>query len=418
MRISKLVHNLPHCGIQDILSLGDIPDIIDMGIGSPHLIPQNNIIEATCQAARSGKHMYSEDKGYSELRIALAEKFQVQNGFPIDPEKNMIITAGTSPAIYSTILSCIDPGDEVIIPTPTYFAYDQIVRMVGGKPIHLICYEDDSFIPSQDSLTNAITSKTQMIIINTPCNPSGAVWGKSDLQMVADIATENNLLVMSDELYENFVYDDHSHFSIAAIDDMVTRTITIGGLSKSHSLAGYRIGWVIGPEKFISSYLKIHQQIAICAPVISQAAALEVLRNKEFSENPVVAEFETNRNLMVERLKAIPLITARKPKGNLFIFANIQKLINQYLDNMIDFIHSDSGIIVRNRISKNLIESVNKRNSMSLITTLFLAGKAKVLATPGNMFGLGGDGFLRFSLALTAEKINNALDRLLCAVQF
>jgi aminotransferase len=236
--------------------------------------------------------------------------------------------------------------------------------------------------------------------------------------MVSGIAVEKNLLVMSDELYEDFVYDGCSHYSIAAIDDMVSRTITISGLSKSQSLAGYRIGWVIGPEEFINSYLKIHQQISICAPIISQIAALEALRSNDSDMNPIAAEIESNRNIMFERLKDIPLITARKPKGNLFIFANIQQLINEYLDTMIDFIQSDSGIVIRNRISTNLIELVDNRTSMSLITTLFLAGKAKVLPTPGNMFGLGGDGFLRFSLALTAEKINKALERLHSALQF
>jgi aspartate/methionine/tyrosine aminotransferase len=414
MKISKLVQNLPYCGIQDILSLGDIPNIIDMGIGSPHFTPSSNIIDAACQAAKMGTHKYSEDMGFLELRKNLANKIQRENGFEIDPEKNVIITAGTSPAIYSTLLTCVDPGDEIIIPTPAYFAYDHIIRMVGGEPIHVVSHEDDLFIPSQDNLAEAITPKTQLIIINTPCNPTGAVWEKSDLEMIADLSIDHDILVMADELYEKFVYDSYSHYSIAAINDMTARTITIGGLSKSHSLAGYRIGWVIGPEEFIKSYLKLHQQIAICAPVISQAAALEALRSDESFVNMIVQEFEKNRDIMWKRLNNdVPLITAIKPKGNLFIFANIQQLIDEHLDDMVAFIHSDKGKSIRNRIS----HSIDNRSPMSLITTLFLAGKANVLPTPGNMFGLGGDGYLRFSLAQTPEKINEALDRIIAVLE-
>lgn len=411
-KIRKEIEELPLSGIELLLHLSESYPALSLGIGEPNFDTPPHIIQAAVRAIENGSTHYSPDRGLIDLRDAIAEKTKRENYFEPDPIDEIIVTSGTSPALYGAIQTVINPGDEVIIPTPSYFAYDSIVRIFGGTPVHVSASEESGFVPDSDELMMEITPKTKMLVICSPNNPTGGVWEKQQLRAAIDLAEDHDLLILSDELYEKIVYDGVKNHSPASIGNAVERTITLNGLSKSHAMTGFRIGWIIAPPEIATNFCKTHQYSTICAPVISQAAAIAALNGPQEGVREMVAEYDRRKKLMVESINNdIPMMQVKSPKGSFFMFVNVKELIEYKQEEMKKSLWTE-GRETLESLPPHLFSSEDLDQSGSLVSMLYLAHSAKVLTASGSFFGPGGEGYLRLSFAQTYELIGEALQRL------
>jgi aminotransferase len=412
-KITQKLEKLPPGRIGLLLHIGEHHKLLNLGIGEPNFNTPKHIIEAAMRSLQSGNTHYSPDAGTSKLRKAIADKTKRDNGFTVDPESEVIVTAGTSPGVFGAILATVGKGDEVIIPSPSYFAYESIVRFAEGKPVFVPATEEDQFVPELEKLAEAITPKTKMIIVCSPTNPTGAVWDQNKVSGVADLATDHDLLILSDELYEQLVYDGVRVHSPAAIDGMFERTITINGLSKSHAMTGFRLGWLIAPKEIITGFSKIHQYSSICAPTTSQAAALAALTGPDEPVKTMVTEYDRRRKLLVNRINGeIPLLSTISPQGTFFMFVNARELIEKHHDNMKAFLKTKGRAFLES-LPQHLFSIEDLNRSGSLVAMFYLIVASKVLTVSGDWFGPGGEGFLRVSFAQTYENIEKAIDRII-----
>jgi aspartate/methionine/tyrosine aminotransferase len=408
--VRKNINELPPSGIELLLHLSENHPALSLGIGEPNFVTPAHIVKAASKALEHGYTHYSPDPGLKELRDAIAEKTGRDNGFEPDPDDEILVTGGTSPAVFGAIQTLIDSGDEVIIPTPTYFAYDFIVRILGGKPVLVPTREENGFVPDSEAMKKVISPKTKMLVVCSPNNPNGAVWNKQQLKNAIDLAEDHNLIILSDELYEKIVFDNTRHYSPASMGDAFERTITINGLSKSHAMTGFRIGWIIATKDIISNFRKIHQYSTICAPVISQKAAIAALEGPQKYIDAMVADYAHRRQLMVNRFdRDVPLVNPVSPKGSFFMFINIKQLIENHLATMKRRLKTD-GMKTLATFPKSLFSPKDLDNSGSLVSMLYLALFANVLTASGGFFGPGGEGYLRVSFAQTYEMIEKAID--------
>ena len=412
-KITQKLEKLPPGRIGLLLHIGEHHKLLNLGIGEPNFNTPKHIIEAAMRSLQSGNTHYSPDAGTSKLRKAIADKTKRDNGFTVDPESEVIVTAGTSPGVFGAILATVGKGDEVIIPSPSYFAYESIVRFAEGKPVFVPATEEDQFVPELEKLAEAITPKTKMIIVCSPTNPTGAVWDQNKVSGVADLATDHDLLILSDELYEQLVYDGVRVHSPAAIDGMFERTITINGLSKSHAMTGFRLGWLIAPKEIITGFRKIHQYSSICASTTSQAAALAALTGPDEPVKTMVAEYDRRRKLLVNRINGeIPLLSTTSPQGTFFMFVNARELLEKHHDDMKAFLKTNGRSFLESLPQPFFsIEDLNR--SGSLVAMLYLITATNVLTVSGAWFGPGGEGFLRVSFAQTYENIGKAIDSMI-----
>jgi aspartate/methionine/tyrosine aminotransferase len=414
--IRKEVDDLPVSGIELVLHTAEYYPGLSLGIGEPNFITPQHIIDAAIDALKQGKTHYSIDEGSVELRSAIAEKYRRDNGFEPDPETNIIVTPGTSPALYGAIQTVVNAGDEVIIPTPAYFSYDSIVRMFNGKPVQVPGDEENGFVPTQEALVNAVSSKTKLLVICSPNNPTGSVWEKEQLKAAVDLAEDHDFLILSDELYEKLVYDDVKHHSVASLGNAYDRTITINGLSKSHAMTGFRIGWIIAPSEVSTNFTKIHQHATICASVVSQAAAVAALNGPQNVVDDMVREYDRRRTMMLEKInRDVPMMQVRSPKGSFFMFANVKELIAQYFEKMKDLLKAEGKEFLQS-FPSHLFTIKDMDKSGSLTSMLYLAHTARIMAVSGSFFGLGGEGYLRLSYAQEFDQIESALERLVIAL--
>jgi aspartate/methionine/tyrosine aminotransferase len=344
-------------------------------------------------------------------------KTKRDNGFDVNPESEVMVTAGTSPGVFGAIFGCINRGDEIVIPTPAYLAYEPIIRIAEAKPITVPGPEEASFVPSMDEIVESITSKTRMIIICSPNNPTGGVWNRESVKAVSDLAVDHDFLILSDELYEKLVYDGAKITSPAALSGMFERTITINGLSKSHAMTGFRLGWVIGPQEIIAGFKKIHQYSTICAPTTSQAAGVAALNGSQECVKEMVEEYDRRRKLLVDRINSeVPFISATMPKGSFFLMANVQELVETHEKDMRAHFRTGGKKFLQ-QLPEHLFRIEDLDRSGSLTAMMYLASAAKVLTASGASFGSGGEGFLRLSYAQTYEKINAAVDRIIASLE-
>ena len=415
--IRKEVDNLPVSGIELVLHTANYYPGLSLGIGEPNFKTPQHIIDAAIDALKQGNTHYSIDEGSVELRSAIAEKCRRENGFQPNPETDIVVTPGTSPALYGAIQTVVNTGDEVIIPTPAYFSYDSIVRMFRGKPIQVPGAEENGFVPTQDALANAVSSKTKLLVICSPNNPTGGVWEKEYLKAAIDLAEDYDFLILSDELYEKLVYDDIQHYSIASLGDAYNRTITINGLSKSHAMTGFRIGWMIAPPEISINFGKIHQHATICASVVSQEAAVAALNGPQSPVKEMVREYDRRRTMMLQKIdKDVPMMNVHSPKGTFFMFANVKELIECKFEMMKDILTTEGKEFLES-FPPHLFSAKDLDTSGSLTSMLYLAHSAKIMAVSGSFFGLGGEGYLRLSFAQDYEQIESALDRLVEALE-
>jgi len=411
-KITQKMEKLPPGRIGLLLHIGEHHKLLNLGIGEPNFDTPKHVIEAAIGSLQSGDTHYSPDAGTSKLRNAIVEKTERDNGFTVDPESEVIVTAGTSPGVFGAILATVGKGDEVIIPSPSYFAYESIVRIAGGKPVFIPATEENQFVPELEKIAEVITPKTKMIIVCSPTNPTGAVWGMNEVAGVADLATDHDFLILSDELYEQLVYDGARVHSPAAIGGLFERTITINGLSKSHAMTGFRLGWLIAPKEIITGFGKIHQHSSICAPTTSQAAALAALTGPDEPVKTMLAEYDRRRKLLVNGINGeIPLLSATSPQGTFFMFVNARELLEKHHDDMKAFLKTKGRAFLES-LPQHLFNIEDLNRSGSLVAMLYLITATDVLTVSGAWFGPGGEGFLRVSFAQTYENIEKAIDKI------
>lgn len=350
-------------------------NVISLGIGEPDLDTPEKIVEAGCKALKNGKTHYTANAGIIELRKEISEFLKKAN-VNIDPEKEVIVTTGAMGALSMCLMVILEEGDEVLIQDPQWLNYKAQVKFVGGKPVPIPVYEKNEFKLMAEDIEKRITTKTKAIMINTPNNPTGAVLDYEELKAIADIAIKKDLIVIADEVYHTLVYDGQKHFSIAALEGMKERTITINSFSKSFAMTGWRVGYAAGNEKIIDKMIKLQENLVACVNTSGQYAATEALRNYELSSE-LKDVFLRRRNLIVDHLNKINGISCIVPKGSFYLFLNIKK----------------TGMTSK-QFANDLLE------------------KESVITIPGSAFGEMGEGYLRIAYTLKEEKLIEAAERI------
>ncbi len=298
-------------------------DVIDFTLGDPDVQPHQAIKDAGCAAIQNGNTRYSQNAGLLPLRETISRYYDRTEGFHYDPQTEIIVTVGAMEGLYLALLSLINPGDEVIIPAPYYVNYVQMVSLCHGIPVVVDNPDADELSFNIDDIKAAITSKTKAIIINTPSNPSGKVIPNDKIKAIAELAKENDLIVISDEVYKCLMYDGKKFESIVAVAGMRERTILVNSLSKEFCMTGWRIGYVLAPEEIVATMTKLQENICACAPLPSQYAAIEALSgNGNYSEN-MVNIFTSRRNLLVQEIDKINGLRCSAPEATFYLMADI-----------------------------------------------------------------------------------------------
>jgi aminotransferase len=375
--ISKRVAGLKPSGIRKFFDIAaTMKDVISLGIGEPDFTTPAPILEAGIQALKRGETHYTSNAGKLELRRALSEHLLKLYGVQYDPVNEIIITVGVSEALYLAMTALLDPGDEVIIPTPCFVSYQAEVTLAGGVPVEIPSRVENNFQLDPQQVRDAITPRSKAILIGYPNNPTGAVAERQTLLEVARIAEQNDLVIISDEIYDRLVYD-FQHVCVPSLSETVKRrTVLLGGFSKDYAMTGWRIGYAAGPADIIKGMVRIHQYTIMSAPTVSQEAAVEAITGGEKHVQEMTAEYDRRRRLIVSGLNRLGLTTF-EPRGAFYAFPNI----------------TASGMDDETFAEKLLHEE-------------------HVAVVPGNAFGAGGDGFVRCSYATSFEKIEEALHRL------
>jgi len=374
--ISQKVATLPPSGIRKFFDLlSSVEDVISLSIGEPDFVTPWHIREAGIYSLEKGYTMYTSNSGMPELRQELASYLELHYGVSYHPEHEILITTGSSEGLDLVLRAIINPGDEVIIPNPCYVAYPADIILAGGVPIIVPTNEETNFVIRATDIEARITKQTKAILIGYPANPTGAVMSKKEADAIADLAKKHDLLVISDEIYARLVYGVE-HICFPSLPGMKKRTILISGFSKSHAMTGWRIGYVAADRRFIQALTKIHQYTMLCAPTMTQMAAIEALRNGENDVEKMVQEYNRRRRFMVKRLNEIGL-PCFEPKGAFFAFPSIK---------------------------------ATRMNSEDFAEKLLL--EEKVAVVPGLAFGPCGEGFVRCCYATSLPNIEEALRRM------
>jgi len=376
-RLSKRVAGLKPSGIRKFYDLAaTMRDVISLGIGEPDFTTPKPILDAGIRSLQNGETHYTSNWGKMELRQAIADNLQHLYKVKYDPTNEIIATVGVSEALYLAFVAILDPGDEVIIPTPCFVSYQAEVIMAGGVPVEIPSRVENDFMVDPADIRKAITPRTKAIFIGYPSNPTGAVATRDVMLEIAKIAEEYDLLVVSDEIYDRLVYD-FEHVCFPALDESLKhRTILLGGFSKDYAMTGWRIGYACGPSDLIQGLVRIHQYSIMSAPTTAQDAALEALKSGEPYVQEMVTEYDRRRRLLVAGLNRLGLSTF-EPRGAFYAFPNIQA----------------SGMDDETFCEKLLVEE-------------------HVAVVPGNSFGPGGEGFVRACYATSYDMIDEALYRL------
>ncbi len=374
--LARKVVNLKPSGIRKFFDIvANMQDVISLGIGEPDFTTPEPILEAGVHSLRAGETHYTSNHGRMDLRLALAEHLKKLYGISYDPADEIVITVGGSEALYLAATALLEPGQEVIIPTPCFVSYQAEVLLAGGLPVEIPCLMKNNFDLDINTIHDAITPNTKAILINFPTNPTGAVSSRENLIKLAKLAEEHDLIVISDEIYDRLVYSV-KHVCFPALDNMQKRTVLIGGFSKDYAMTGWRIGYAAGPANIINGLVRIHQYSVMSAPTTSQAAALAALIKGEPFVEQMRLEYEQRRRVIVDGLNQIGLPTF-EPHGAFYAFPQV----------------SGTGLDD---------ESFAER----------LLKEKRVAVVPGSSFGKGGEGFVRCSYATSMDKIEEALDRI------
>lgn len=375
-KISPQVRDLPPSGIRKYFDMmNEMKDAISLGVGEPDFITPWRIREAGIDSLEKGQTHYSSNSGLIELRREISNYLRDRYNLDYEPKSQIIATVGASEGIDIALRALVGPGDEVIVPEPSFVAYKGCTAITGAIPKVINLRAEDEFKLTPELLEKAITPKTKVVIIPYPNNPTGAIMTREDLSKIADVLKDKDIIVISDEIYSELTYEG-KHTSIASFPEMKDKTIVVNGFSKAYAMTGWRIGYVCGHPILIDAMKKIHQYALMCAPTTAQYAAIEALKNGQEDVNNMVAEYNKRRKVLVDGFRKIGL-ECFEPKGAFYAFPCIKS----------------TGLSSNDFCDKLLNEQ-------------------KVLAIPGTAFGDCGEGFIRTCYAASMENINEALRRI------
>lgn len=359
-------------------------DVISFGAGEPDFNTPSNIIEAAYKAMKEGKTKYTATSGIKELKEEICKKFLRDNGLKYDLDQ-IIVCTGAKQCLADAFMAILNEGDEVIIPTPYWVSYPELVKIAGGVPVFMEGSIENHFKYEIEKLENIVTSKTKAIIINSPNNPTGTIYNKEELLELAKFAENRNLIIIADEIYEKLIYDGERHISIASLTDYAyNNTIVINGLSKAAAMTGWRIGYAAANKEIIKLMTSIQSHMTSNTNSITQYAAIEALSNTEDSLNKMVKEFDNRRKYMIKRLDSIKGINYILPKGAFYIMVNVSGVYGKSIN--------EEKITDSLSFSKELLKEEN------------------VAVIPGIGFGL--DDYIRLSYATSMENIESGIDRI------
>lgn len=376
--INQLVAETPYSKLRVVFNkVEGRNDLAKFVLGEPNFDTAPHIIEAAYKAMREGHTHYVHNAGIMELREAISEKYKRENGVDYDPKTEVMIGSGGTDTIWLAMQTVLEEGDEVIVPGPYWTPYPLLTKLCHAVPVVVPMLEEDGFMYNIENLRKVVSPKTKMLILNSPCNPTGGMASEQLLKDIADLAKENDFYVLSDEVYEKLVFDDNKHISIASLPGMKERTITTNSFSKSYAMTGWRVGYVASINKIIANCIKLHELQASCTNVPAQWGAVAALQGDQSVIQYMVGEYARRRKMIVEGLNSIRGISCVMPKGTFYAFANIKRA-NMSTDEFCDRLIDEAGLVV----------------------------------IPGNAFGEYGEGFIRMSFAVSDETIVEGLNRL------
>ena len=349
-------------------------DVISFSAGEPDFNTPKNIINAAIKAMEDGNTKYTSVNGILQLREAICKKFKDDNGLEYNPSQ-IVVSTGAKQSLANTFLAILNPGDEVIVSTPYWVSYPELIKLADGKPVFVEGDEKSNYKFTKENLEKAVTAKTKAIVLNTPNNPTGTIYNKEELEVIADFAKKYNIIIISDEIYAELTYQTQ-HVSIASFPEVKDQTLVINGFSKAYAMTGWRLGYVCGHPILINAMKKIHQYAIMCSPTTSQYAAIEAMKNGDTSVEMMVKEYNQRRRVLVDGFRKLGL-DCFEPLGAFYVFPCIKS----------------TGLSSDEFCEKLLLSE-------------------KVLTVPGNAFGDCGEGYIRACYASSMENIKEALARI------
>lgn len=373
--LSSTIVNIKPSGIRKFFDIAaEMDDVISLGVGEPDFDTPWHVRDEGIYSLEKGRTSYTSNAGLKELKEEIAKFLKRRYDLTYDPAKEMIVTVGGSEGIDICMRAMLDPGDEVLIPQPSYVSYEPCAILANGTPVIIELKAENEFRLTAEELEAAITPKTKLLVLPFPNNPTGAIMERKDLEAIAEVILKHDLYVLSDEIYSELTYTEN-HVSICNLPGMQERTVLINGFSKSHSMTGWRLGYACGPEVIIKQMLKIHQFAIMCAPTTSQYAAVEAMRNGDDDVQEMKAEYNVRRKYLLKRFAEMG-VECFEALGAFYVFPCIKEF----------------GM------------------SSEDFATAMLKSK-KVCVVPGTAFGNCGEGFLRISYAYSMENLKIAMDR-------
>ena len=375
--LNQTVIDIKPSGIRKFFDIAaEMDDVISLGVGEPDFQTPWHIRQAGIVSLQNGKTRYTSNRGLKELRACISKYIHDRTGMKYDPETDILVSVGGSEAIDAAVRTLVSPGDEVLIVEPSFVCYEPICRLAGGIPVALQTKAENSFRLTPSELQKHITPRTKALILPYPGNPTGAIMERSDLEAIAAVLRETNIMVISDEIYSELTYTGDRHVSISCIDGMKERTVVVNGFSKTYSMTGWRLGYAYGPAPVIKQMTKIHQFAIMSAPTTSQYAAIEAVKNGRHDIENMVEEYDMRRRLIVDGFRTLGF-ECFEPLGAFYAFPSIRS----------------TGMSSEEFCEKLLYSK-------------------KVAVIPGNAFGQSGEGHIRASYCYSVEHIKEALRRI------
>ena len=375
-KLSRKVRSISPSGIRKFFELTiGMDDVISLGVGEPDFVTPWHIREHAIFALEKGYTMYTSNYGLLSLREKIADYLEERYDISYSPKNQILVTVGVSEGFDIALRAVLDPGDQVLIPEPGYVSYIPLTVMAGGDPVSVPTRPENGFKLTPSLIEKHITAKTKVLILNYPCNPTGSTYTRDQLLDIAAVARKHDLIVISDEIYENLTYDS-PHVCFSSLPGMLDRTGLLNGLSKSYAMTGWRIGYIASNEKFIEAMMKIHQYSILCAPILSQMAAEEAFVRGDKAMRQMTGEYNKRRKFIVREMNNLGL-DCHMPEGAFYIFPSIRK----------------TGLSSEEFCSRLLNEE-------------------KVAVVPGNAFGACGEGFIRCSYATSLDNLEEAVKKI------
>lgn len=356
--------------------------IVDLSGGEPDLPTPSPVTDAAIAALHNGFTRYTTSRGLLELRAAIAGKLAEDNGIHVDAATGIVVTPSAKHALFVAMMTILDPGDEIIVPSPGWHSYRALAHLVGARAVAAELSGADGFRLTKDILARARTNRTKAVLVNTPNNPTGRALSRDEVAVISDFVTEHDLLVITDEIYETVRYDERPHLSIAALPACAERTLTVNGLSKSHAMTGWRLGYLAGPRDLIAEAVKVQEHTVSCATSFVQHAAVAAFADTDDAVRLMVAEYARRRDMVVPALDGLAGISCPAPDGTFYAFPDIR--------------------------------GAGRGGSAEFAE--WLLREAGVAVVPGNAFGPGGEGHVRVSFAVPTEVLADALHRMTTAL--